>query len=89
VRQKFAADGGRPLGAANACGFDSEEISIATKEVMDAARQRAINLAEREEVQSAFVDGLKSGIEALRSGHATCIDTRDDLTKIEDEAAQK
>jgi hypothetical protein len=87
VRQKFAADGGRPLGAANACGFDSEEISIATKEVMDAARQRAINLAEREEVQSAFVDGLK--IEALRSGHATCIDTRDDLTKIEDEAAQK
>jgi len=87
--EDYAADGGRTLGAANACGFDPEEILIAMKQVMDAARQRAINPAEREAIQPRFVEGLRSGVKAVRSSQATCIDTRDDLTKIEDEAYRK
>lgn len=87
--ERYAADGGRTLGAANACGFDPQEILIAMKQIMDAARQRALNLEEREATQSRFVEGLESGVNAVRSGRATCIDTRDDLTKIEDESPQK
>jgi hypothetical protein len=87
--ERYAADGGQTLGAANACGFDPEEIVIATKQVMDAARKRAAKVEERDAVQPSFVEGFKSGVEALRSGQTTCIDTRDQLTKIEDGAVRQ
>ena len=80
--ETYATDGGQMPGAANACGFDPEEIAIAIKQVMDTARQRAVNRKEMGAAQSEFAEGLKSGVEAIRSGQINCIDARDLIASL-------
>lgn len=87
--EKFAANGGRALGTLNACGADPEEIAAAIKQITNAALQRAVTPVEKEAIQSSFSEGFRAGVKALTSGETTCLQARDDLTKIEDGALLK
>ena len=81
--QLDAASGGRLVGGAKACGWDSDLLTLLSKFVLMVAQEHAANEEDDKSLEAAFNAGYKYGLDEVTAGHRSCAQVEDAMRSLE------